>query len=90
MDVERIFGSKQQTKLVCYLLANPTKIFSQASLARFLSCSPSTVARVLEPLIKEGIIAYEQISGQMKIIALNHESDRVKTLLTFYEGTKRL
>jgi DNA-binding transcriptional regulator YhcF (GntR family) len=65
-------------------------VFNQASLARFLDCSPSTVSRVIEPLIQEGILMYEQISGQMKIIALNHESERVKILLDFYEKIKKL
>ena len=90
MKLERIFGSKMQTRLVEYLLQNHTKVFNQAGLARFLRCSPSTIARIIEPLVEEGILLYEQISGQMKILALNLESEKVKVLIDFYEKIKRL
>ncbi|MCX8175788.1 MAG: hypothetical protein N3E48_00970 [Candidatus Bathyarchaeota archaeon] len=90
MRLERIFGSKMQTRLVEYFLQNHTKVFNQAGLSRFLRCSPSTIARIIEPLVQEGIILYEQISGQMKILALNLESEKVKVLIEFYEKIKKL
>jgi len=79
-----------QTKLLEYLLENSGRVFNQAGLARFLNCSPSTIARIIEPLIEEGILMYEQISGQMKILALNLESEKVKILLDFYEKIKKM
>ncbi|MFH1328280.1 MAG: hypothetical protein ABIH76_05505, partial [Candidatus Bathyarchaeota archaeon] len=79
-----------QTRLLQYFLENRTRIFNQAGLARFLNCSPSTISRLLEPFIKEGLVVFEQISGQMKIIALNTESDKVKILIEFYEKIKSL
>ncbi len=82
--MEDLFGSRMQTRLLKYLLDNPGRVFNQAGLARFLDCSPSTVARLTEPLIKEGILAFEQISGQMKVLALNTESEKVRTILEFY------
>lgn len=90
MRLEKVFGSKVQTKLLQYFLSNPTKVFNQAGLARFLNCSPSSVARLIAPLIEEGILVYEQISGQMKIIALNTESEKVQALQEFYERVKSL
>ncbi len=79
-----------QTKLLEYLLENSGRVFNQAGLARFLDCSPSTIARIIKPLIEEGILMYEQISGQMKILALNLESEKVKILLDFYEKIKKM
>lgn len=79
-----------QTKLLKYMLDNPTKIFNQAALARFLDCSPSTVSRIIEPFVKENIVAYEQLKAQMKIIALNTESDKVKAILEFYQKIRDL
>ncbi|RJX16242.1 winged helix-turn-helix domain-containing protein [Candidatus Bathyarchaeota archaeon] len=90
MKLEKIFGSRMQTKLLEYLLENSGRVFNQAGLARFLNCSPSTIARIIEPLIEEGILMYEQISGQMKILALNLESEKVKILLDFYEKIKKM
>ncbi|RLG92104.1 MAG: hypothetical protein DRO36_02535 [Candidatus Hecatellales archaeon] len=90
MKLEKIFGSRMQTRLVEYMLQNPGKVFNQAGLARFLDCSPSTIARLIEPLVEEGILLYEQISGQMKILALNLESEKVKVLVEFYEKIRKM
>lgn len=86
----RLFGSKSQTKLIEYLLEQRGRVFHQAGLSRFLSMSPSTIARVIEPLIEENIIAYDQIGGQMKVFALNEEDEKVKVLLEFYEKIKKI
>lgn len=90
MNLMKLFGSKMQTKLILYLLDNSSKVFNQAGLARYLNCSPSTVSRVITPLVEEEILMYEQISGQMKILALNVESEKVKTLMDFYNKMKSL
>ena len=85
-----IFGSKAQTKFLQYLLDHRGRVFNQAGLSRLLSISPSTIARILIPLIEEGIITYEQVGGQMKIIALNEESEKTKAIIEFYDGIKNL
>jgi len=41
-------------------------------------------------LVEEGILLYEQISGQMKILALNLESEKVKVLVEFYEKIRKM
>ncbi len=86
----RVFSSKAQTKLLQYLLDHRGRVFNQAGLSNLLSMSPSTVARILVPLIEEGIINYEQVSGQMKIIALNDENAKAKAIIEFYEQIKDL
>ncbi len=69
-----------------------TSFFSSISLiiAVAVLLSPSTIARILQPLVEEGILNYEQIGGQMKIIALNDENEKTKTLIDFYEKLKSL
>ena len=86
----RIFSSKAQTKLLQYLLGHRGRVFNQTGLSNLLSMSPSTIARILVPLIEEGIINYEQLGGQMKIIALNDENEKAKAILGFYERLKEL
>ncbi|MCJ7633171.1 hypothetical protein MUP77_12365, partial [Candidatus Bathyarchaeota archaeon] len=61
-----------------------------AGLATFMGLSPSTVARILQPLVEEGVLNYEQIGGQMKIIALDDENEKTKALIDFYEKLKNL
>ena len=86
----RVFSSKAQTRFLQYLLDHRGRVFNQAGLSRLLSMSPSTIARIVTPLIEEGIISYEQISGQMKIIALNEENEKTNALIEFYEKIKNL
>ena len=83
-SLTRIFGSKAQTRLVQYLLDHKGRIFNQAGLATYLDVSPSTVARIIQPLIEEGMLNYEQIGGQMKVLALNDENEKTKALLEFH------
>ena len=83
-SLTRIFGSKAQTRLVQYLLDHRGRIFNQAGLATYLDVSPSTVARIIQPLIEEGMLNYEQIGGQMKVLTLNDENEKTKALLEFH------
>lgn len=85
-----LFQSRMQTRLVEYLLANRSKVFNQAALARFLDCSPSTVARVIEPLVRDRILLYERFDRGMKLLCLNLEEEKTKALVEFYERLKAL
>jgi DNA-binding MarR family transcriptional regulator len=86
----KVFGSKAQTRLIQYLLDHRGRIFNQAGLATFLDMSPSTIARILQPLIEEGILSFEQVGGQMKVIALNDENEKSRILIDFYEKFRSL
>lgn len=85
-----LFHSKAQVKLLDYLLENRNKVFNQSSLARFLDLSPSTVARIIDPLVKQKIVLFDRYERGMKILALNEESERTKALLEFYEKLGKL
>lgn len=75
-----------------YLLedAGSQRVFSQASLANFLAMSPSTIARIVEPLVKEKIILFERFDKGMKIFALNEDEEKTKILIDFYRRLKEL
>ena len=90
MRLVSIFGSKEQTKLLEHFLENKGRVFNQASLARFLDASPSTIARVVQPLIRERIVLYERFQEGMKILCLNEEEEKTRVLLEFYEKIRRL
>jgi len=79
-------------KLVEYLLDNAgsQRVFNQATLANFLAMSPSTIARIVEPLVKEKIILYERFEQGMKIFALNESEEKTKALVDFYRRLKAL
>jgi DNA-binding MarR family transcriptional regulator len=85
-----IFQSWATVKLIEYMLENRGKIFNQSLLANILGLSPSTVARVIEPLIKEQIVLSDRFDQGMKIISLNEISERTKVLIDFYAKIKAL
>ena len=85
-----IFQSRAQVKLIQHLLENPGKVFNQSTLAGFLQVSPSTVARIIEPLVKHGIVLFDRYEGGMKILALNQDNQKTSVLMDFYEKLKAL
>ena len=90
MRLVDLFQSKAQVKLVEHLLQNRQKVFNQAGLARMLNVSPSTVARIAEPLVKSKIILFERYEKGMKIFALNEEEPATRNLIDFYDKIKSL
>ncbi len=90
MRLVDIFQSKAQVKLVEHLLENRQKVFNQAGLARMLNVSPSTIARIAEPLVKSKILLFERYEKGMKIFALNQEEPAARNLIEFYEKIRSL
>ncbi|HZD12581.1 MAG TPA: hypothetical protein VE177_03570 [Candidatus Binatus sp.] len=90
MKLLDIFKSKAQVRLVEHLLQNRQKVFNQAGLARILDVSPSTIARIAEPLVKTRILLFEPYGKGMKIFALNMESQATRDLVDFYEKLRGL
>lgn len=74
-------------KLLEYLLehAGSQRVFNQATLANFLALSPSTIARIVEPLVKEKIVLYERFDQGMKIFTLNETEEKTRILIEFYK-----
>jgi predicted transcriptional regulator len=75
-------------KLVEHLLENPGKVFNQTTLAGLLDVSPSTIARIIEPLVQQGIVLFDRYEGGMKILALNQDNQKTKALMDFNEKLK--
>jgi hypothetical protein len=75
-----------------YLLENAgsQKVFNQAALANFLGVSPSTIARIVEPLVKQKILLYERFDQGMKIFTLNEAEEKTKALVDFHRKFKAL
>ena len=85
-----VFQSKAQVKLLEYLLDNAgaQRVFNQATLANLLGLSPSTIARIVEPLIKQKIVLYERFGKGMKIFTLNEDDEKTRALIEFYRKLK--
>ena len=92
MKLSDVFQSRAQVRLLEYLLENAgtQRVFNQATLANFLGLSPSTIARIVEPLIQEKILLYERFDRGMKIFTLNEAEEKTKALIEFYKRLKEL
>jgi len=90
--LSEVFQSKAQVRLLEYFLASAgsQRVFNQATLANLLGVSPSTIARIVEPLIKEKILLYERFDQGMKIFTLNEAEEKTKVLIDFYRKLKEL
>jgi len=90
--ISEIFQSKAQIKLIEYLLENAgsQKVFNQATLANYLNLSPSTIARIVEPLINGKILLYDRFDQGMKIFGLNESEEKTKALIEFHKKLKVL
>ena len=79
-------------KLLEYLLdhSGSQKVFNQATLANLLGMSPSTIARIVEPLVKEKMVLYDRFDQGMKIFVLNEADEKTKMLIDFYRKFKDL
>ena len=75
-----------------YLLENAgaQRVFNQAALANLLGLSPSTIARIVEPLITEKILLYERFDKGMKIFTLNEADEKTRALIEFHHKLKQL
>jgi hypothetical protein len=52
--------------------------------------SPSTVARIVEPLVKQKILLFERFDQGMKIFTLNEVDEKTRILMDFYKRFKEL
>src|SRR2546428_12158054 len=84
MKLLDLFQSKAQVRLVEHLLQNRQKVFNQAGLARVLDVSPSTVARIAEPLVKSKVLLFERYEKGLKIFAFNQGGPAARGMVGFY------
>lgn len=87
-----LFQSKAQVRLLEYLLDNAgtQKIFNQATLANYLGLSPSTIARIVEPLIQQKILLFERFDQGMKIFTLNEAEEKTRLLIEFIKKLREI
>jgi hypothetical protein len=75
-----------------YLLDNAgtQKVFNQATLANYLGLSPSTIARIVEPLIQQKILLFERFDQGMKIFTLNEAEEKTRLLIEFIKKLREI
>lgn len=83
--LEKLFGKgAQQTVLEC-LLKKRGEVTYLSGIAEETKLSHSSVSRVLEPLLKLGIVEEKRLGKQIRTFKLNEDNKIVKLLIDFYE-----
>ncbi len=72
------------------MLTNKGRVFNQSGLSKFLGVSPTTIARVMGPLIEEGIVLFERHQRGMKFFCLNEENEKARLLIDFHDKLQKL
>lgn len=83
-ELERVFASRAQTRVVQYFLNHPKEILLPSTIARGTGLAHSTVIRVMQPLVKIRIVIKNVLSEQVTIFYLNSEDRKTKILADFY------
>lgn len=83
-ELESIFASRAQTRVVQYFLDHPKGVLLQGRIARETGLAHSTVARVMQLLVKIRIVTRTELSERVVVFNLNNEDRKTKTLVDFY------
>ncbi|MEM2133446.1 MAG: MarR family transcriptional regulator [Candidatus Freyarchaeota archaeon] len=88
-ELEQIFGSLAQTRVLQFLLENKGKAFNLSEIAENTRVAHSTVGRVIKKLLDQDLIEEITRWKQMRIVRLNNENEKTKILLKFLEDIKK-
>lgn len=90
MNLVELFGNSVRVKVLDLLLSDPEKVYSQSEISRRVSCSVSSVGRVLEPLIELGLVKTLNFKGQVKIVVVNKDHTITNKLIKFRKEISEL
>jgi len=88
MELEEIFETNLQVRLIKIFLENPNQLFSTRTLARKISSSPSSIIPRLKRLVQLGIVRTIEVN-RLKLYQLN-QNKLTQILLQFYTQLKNL
>ena len=83
--LEKLFGKTAQLTVLEYLMKNKGEINYLSGIAEGTGLYHSSVARVIEPLLRNNIIIEKKIGKQIRSFHLNEEHEATKLLIKFYD-----
>ena len=84
-ELERIFGRNAQLVVLEYLIRNRDKTAYLSGIATATGLSHSSVARVIEPLLKLGIVKEDNIGKQIRTFRLDKDNEVLELLIRFVD-----
>ena len=82
---EALFGRTAHIIVLEYLIRNRDQICYLSGIAEDTGLSHSSVARVVEPLLQQGVIEEHDIGKKMRTFTVNEGNEALKLLLQFYD-----
>jgi len=82
--LEKIFGRTAQMKVLENLIEHQNDTTYLSGIAQETGLSHSSVARVIDPLLKEDIVIEERLGKQIRTFKLNMDHEVTKLVLTFH------
>ena len=84
-SLEALFGRTAQIVVLEYLIRNRDQICYLSGIADATGLSHSSVARVVEPLLQQGIIKENGIGKKMRTFTVNGNNEALKLLIQFFD-----
>jgi len=88
--LEQVLGRNARIAILETLLKNRGKITYLSGLAEEAGLSHSSVSRVMEDLVKMGIVEQEPLGKQIKIFSLNEGNKLTQLMIRFYQDLEHL
>ncbi len=83
--LEKIFGNSAQTIVLENLLNKRGGFTYLSGIAEETGLSHSSVARVIEPLVKNDIVIEKRLGKQIRTFAMNEKNAMAKLIIKFYD-----
>lgn len=81
---EAIFGNSAQIIVLENLLKKKGEFTYLSGIAEDTGLSHSSVARVMEPLIKNNLVIEKKLGKQIRSFAINESNSTIKLIIKFY------
>lgn len=82
--LEEIFGKNAQITVLKNLIQHREKMTYLSGIAGETGLSHSSVARVIEPLIKSGMVIERPLGKQIRTFRLDMNNEKTRLVLEFY------
>jgi predicted transcriptional regulator len=89
-SLEQIFGKTAQLLVLENLLDKQDKTTFLFGIAEETGLSHSSVSRVMEPLLKLGIVKEQKVGKAFRTFTLDVENELTKKLLKFYKDVNKI
>ncbi len=89
-EVEKIFGRNAQLIVLEYLIRNRGTTTYLSGIAEETGLSHSSVARVIEPLLKMNIVKEGKMGKQIRTFTLDEDNEVTKLLIRFHDELNRI